>query len=126
MVCIAGRLVIVIALCFAFGLQLVALQSLAWGSMVVTNVRQHSFCDAVKRALDGSHPCDLCKRLGKATETEKKQQRSFEDATTDLICTIRRINLLPRIDSFDYPVLAFTPSNISQQPLSPPPRGERA
>ena len=122
MVSVVSRAVAMIALCLACGLQWFFLQSIAWSAMVVANTRQHSFCEAVKNTFDGSHPCDLCKRLNKASDAEKKQQGSTNHQATDLICITRQITLLPRINPLYYPGLDFNQSEVSYQPLSPPPR----
>jgi hypothetical protein len=89
--------------------------------MMVRNARQVSFCEAVKRTFDGAHPCDMCKRISKASSTEKKQNNPRGEAKTDLICVVRQVALLPPFVPVDYSQPVSSLITGSRQPPSPPP-----
>lgn len=61
-------------LCLTLGLHWVALQSVAWTTMVIERSCESSFRIALATTFDGQHPCKLCQvvRAGKsAGETAK-------------------------------------------------------
>jgi hypothetical protein len=117
-----GRIITVIALCLAVGLQWVAIQSLAWTAMMVRNAKQVSFCEAVKRTFDGAHPCALCHVVnkGKASEQKREMQTSF--AKIDIVCVSRTLRLLPREIPFEYLTSNGRLSETDYSPPVPPPR----
>jgi hypothetical protein len=119
---LAGRTITVVALCLAVGLQWFAVQSVAWTVMMIRSARHVSFCQAVKRTLDGAHPCDLCKQLSKARDAEKKQDSQCGAAKIDLICVVRQFAVLPPFTLLDFPGLVSSFADASHQPPSPPPR----
>jgi len=69
-----SKLLLVFALTFSLGLHWIFLQSVAWMSMVVDYSRSAPFHEAVAKALDGEHPCKLCKFVRAGQEKEKKQE----------------------------------------------------
>jgi len=117
-----GRCVIALTLSLSIGGHCFCLQSVAWAKMVVTYSQQCSFRTAIARTFDGDHPCDLCKRISKARETEKKHDAQTPVAKTDLICTTRRIVLLPPFAPFAYPDLVSSIRSGFNRALYPPPR----
>jgi hypothetical protein len=120
-----GRFTTVVALCFAIGLQWIALQSVAWTTMMIQNAKQASFCEAMERTFDGAHPCDLCKRISKAKGAEKKPD-NHRTVKADLICVVRQFALLPHFAPVDYFALVSSLVAAPQQPPSPPPLAELA
>jgi hypothetical protein len=116
-----GRCVVALTLCSSIGGHWFCLQSAAWAKMVVTYSQYCSFGTAIAKTFDGNHPCDLCKHISKARETEKKRdtQRSVNKA--DFICTTRRVVLLPPFARFGYPDLASSiRSGFNKTPYPPP------
>jgi hypothetical protein len=69
-----SKLLLVLGLTFSLGLHWILLQSVAWMSMVVDYSRSAPFHEAVAKALDGEHPCKLCKFVRAGQEKEKKQE----------------------------------------------------
>jgi hypothetical protein len=116
-----GRCIIAVVLCCSIS-HCLALQSIAWARMVVNYSQQCSFTQAIAQTFDGNHPCDLCKHVTKARDTEKKQDRQTSIAKTDLFCTTRRVLVPPPFASFKYPNLISVSICGWQQPPSPPPR----
>jgi hypothetical protein len=117
-----GRFVVAFALCVSMGGQWVAMQSIAWTTMVISYSQHCSFRQAIVRTFDGGHPCDLCKGINKARGEEKKQDSQLSVSKTDLICTIRRVVLVPPFASLTFAQLITSPTDGFQEPPSPPPR----
>ena len=70
---VIGRSGVVLVLCLVMGLDWIALQTVAWTTMLVTNAKQtSSLAQAVTRTFDGQHPCDLCKRISITKDSQKK------------------------------------------------------
>jgi hypothetical protein len=116
-----GRVLTVFALCGAVGLHWVAIQSLAWTTMLVENSKHAPLSQAISRTFDGAHPCSLCHLVRTGKNSEKK---SDLQATTkiDLLCTTRAFPLRPRFSNFDYLVHDFSFSKLEHSPPVPPPR----
>jgi hypothetical protein len=68
------KFVLVLALACSIGLHWVALQSLAWTSMLADNLCRDSLVTAVTHTFDGRHPCPLCKAIADGKKSEKKSQ----------------------------------------------------
>jgi hypothetical protein len=119
--CIA-RAVTIFALCCAIGLQWLALQSIAWTSMIVTYSKQDSFCHAIARTFDGAHPCSLCHIVNKGKATDKRSDLQSSTPKIDMVCTKRAISLLPPFVHFEYSTSNPSFCEIGHSPPVPPPR----
>jgi hypothetical protein len=120
---VLGRGLVILALCLAVGLDRVALQSVAWTTMLVTNAQHSSsLVQVVARTFDGQHPCDLCKRISSAQHSQKKQPTQPSPAKPDLICTARSIRIISFFEEFHYPKTAVQFSERGNSPPVPPPR----
>jgi hypothetical protein len=117
-----GRALTVLALCLAIGLHWIALQSVAWTSMLVSNARHGSLCEAVVRTFDGAHPCKLCHIVARGKKSEKKSEALPAVARLHLICTTRVVTLLPPAAPYGYPRTSFSFSERGLAPPVPPPR----
>src|ERR1700747_2529192 len=119
-----GRLLVALAVCCSIGGHWIGLQSIAWASMVVNYSQHCSITKAIEHTFDGEHPCDLCKHINKARDTEKKQDSQSAVAKTDLICAVRHIDLLTPLIHFNYPEsVSALQSGFGLTPY-PPPREE--
>ena len=54
------------------GGQFMLLQTVAWTQMIVAYSRNAPLKEALKETFDGRHPCEMCKGIQKARQTEKK------------------------------------------------------
>jgi len=117
-----GRCVVALALCLSVGGHWFCLQSVAWARMVANHSQRCSFTQAIAQTFDGDHPCDLCKHITKARDTEKKQDRQTSTGKTDLFYTTGQVFLPPPFVPFKYPDLISVSICGWQQPPSPPPR----
>ena len=124
MVRLIGRAVTIFALCVAIGLHWIALQSVAWTTMLVTNAKQtESVSQAVAQTFDGNHPCDLCKRISSTQHSQKKPEAQPVPSKPDLICVARFVRIIPPFQDFHY---AKTAAHLFERGQSPPvPRRER-
>lgn len=117
-----AKFIMVLALAGSIGLHWVALQSLAWTSMLADNLRHDSLAQAVTHTFDGQHPCCLCKAIAAGKKSEKKSEFTpffktleFPPASEDFALTIEaRFALPPAGDIFA--------RTLSETPPTPPPR----
>jgi hypothetical protein len=56
-------MVLILALLTAMGAHRIALQSVAWTTMIWSYSATASFVEAVEKTFDGEMPCDLCTRV---------------------------------------------------------------
>jgi hypothetical protein len=117
-----GRLATIVALCLSLGFHWLALQSVAWTSMLFENVRHTSLTEAVAKTFDGSHPCNLCRVVSAGKKSEKKSEVLPTIAKLDLICTTRTWTCLPSFAPYVYPGLAIAFGQRVERPPLPPPR----
>jgi len=119
-----GHFVVVIALCLSIGMHWVALQSVAWASMLVKYSQQVSLPKAVAETFDGAHPCDLCKHIQGFVHSEKKQELAPVTIKPDLICTTRVLLFFPSVKNITFPGLSLRDLELTDSPPVPPPRSE--
>ena len=117
-----GRVATIVALCCAIGLHWMALQSVAWTTMLVQNAKHASLCKAIAYTFDGAHPCSLCHAVNAGKNSEKKSDLSSVTLKIDMIFAPRPSLLVPRFVRFDYPRVSFVFSASAPSPLVPPPR----
>ena len=80
-----GQWLLIAALLSASGAQWIALQSVAWGTMLADYARSSSWSSAVHKTFDGRHPCALCQRIEQGKKSDKK---------TDVTVLITKMNFL--------------------------------
>ena len=121
-----GRFVVALALCASIGGHWLALQSIAWTTMVVNYSQRCSITEAIAQTFDGDHPCDLCKKISQSKNNEKKHDAQRGTAKADLICVVRQFAFLPPFAPYDYLRLITSATCGSHKPPSPPPRAQFA
>lgn len=67
-----GHVLLVVALLGALGAPWIALQSVAWGTMLANFARTSDWSEAIQKTFDGQHPCALCKSIERGKKSEKK------------------------------------------------------
>jgi hypothetical protein len=117
-----GRVTTIFALCCAIGLHWVALQSVAWTTMLVEYSKRAPLHQAIKQTFDGAHPCSLCHAVAAGKNSEKKSDLQPATPKIDLICSTRPIRLLSSFVPFVYATSVFFVSVSGQSPPTPPPR----
>jgi hypothetical protein len=118
----AARMATIFALCCAIGLHWIALQSLAWTTMIIDYSMRAPLRQAITQTFDGAHPCSLCHAVNKGKNSEKKSDLQLATPKIDMICGPRAIRLVPPFRRFDYASVDFSFFDIGQSPLVPPPR----
>jgi hypothetical protein len=117
-----GRAATVLALCLLVGLQWLALQSVAWTTMLINNAKCAPLRTAIAHTFDGAHPCSLCHVVNQGKNSEKKSDVQSPGSKIDIICVARSIQLLPHFVPFDYGTINFSFSEAGHSPPIPPPR----
>ncbi|MBE0540778.1 MAG: hypothetical protein IH623_05275 [Verrucomicrobia bacterium] len=69
-----GHVLLIVALLAATGTHWAVLQSVAWTTMLVDNLRTVPLREAVERTFDGKHPCKLCHEISKGKAAEKNTE----------------------------------------------------
>lgn len=114
---------LVAALVLTTGVQWAALQTVAWTTMLASNLRSDSLTQAVAKTFDGDHPCPLCKAIAAAKKSGNK---------AEILTPVIKLEFPPVPAVFVFlappPVSAFSRAEIFASPLSlqppvPPPRG---
>jgi hypothetical protein len=117
-----GRAATISALCLSLGFHWLALQSVAWTTMLVANARHAPLSEAVAKTFDGAHPCELCHAVAAGQKSEKKSEVLPTVGKVDLICTTHTLSWLPPWVSYEYPRVNSAIPERSQAPPVPPPR----
>jgi hypothetical protein len=117
-----GRAATILALCLSLGFHWLALQSVAWTTMLLENARHAPLDQAVMKTFDGNHPCDLCHAVAAGQKSEKKSEILPTGGKVDLICTTRILNCLPPWVPYEYFRIGSAILERSKAPPVPPPR----
>jgi hypothetical protein len=117
-----GRIVMILALCCAIGLHWIALQSVAWTTMIIECSKHAPLRAAITQAFDGAHPCSLCHAVSTGKNSEKKPELQSTTPKIDMICVGRTIPLVPPFVPFEYATSDFSSSESRSSPPVPPPR----
>lgn len=118
-----ARTAVIVALCFSLGAYWIALQSVAWATMVVEYSQRVPLAKAMAETFDGNHPCKLCKHISSAQQSEKKRDTQPIAAKLDLICGRRAVQFIPPFKDFSFASFEAEASTLDHSPAIPPPRG---
>jgi hypothetical protein len=99
-----------------------ALQSLAWTSMLIDYSKRAPLCQAIAQTFDGGHPCWLCHAVNASKNSEKKSDLQSPAQKIDMICALSTGRLIRPFIPFEYTVPDFCSSQIGRSPPVPPPR----
>jgi hypothetical protein len=99
------------------------LQSVAWARMIFNYSRAESIQTALEQTFDGRHPCELCKLIQKAKESDRPQALQQNSTKDDPLFLERCTPDLPALPCFAWEGegCRFHLSR-SDPPLVPPPR----
>ena len=121
-----GRGVIVALLCVSIGLHWIALQSVAWGVMLVAYSQSCSLREAVAKTFDGKHPCNLCKHVSVAQHAPKKPATVTAAAKPDMICAVTLRSIRNPWKNFEYATFSASICDRTDRPATPRPRQKPA
>lgn len=117
-----GNILLIVALLMATGSHWAVLQSIAWTSMLVDNLRNSSLTEAVQRTFDGNHPCALCKQIAAGKKSEKKAEFPTVLKKFDFVSERLAFVFSAPSDFHLLPDRSFSVSNLAHKPPVPPPR----
>jgi hypothetical protein len=121
-----GKLFLILALVASLGAHWVALQTVAWTTMLAENFHSDTFQHAVEKTFDGRHPCCLCKAIAAAKQSEKKSEIAAMSLKLEFppapdgpsLFAPTQFRFLPQADAFF--------DSWTNPPLTPPPRASFA
>ena len=116
------KLLLIVALACSIGLQWAFLQSIAWTTMLVTNLSRTSFSQAVQCTFDGKHPCCLCKAIAEGKKSEKKSETIVPLKKFEALNQAFPISLSPPASFSAVPRLDSLILTLLYAPPTPPPR----
>jgi len=116
------KLLMTVALACSIGLHWSLLQSIAWTTMLVTNLSKASFSQAIQRTFDGRQPCCLCNAIAAGKKSERKSEtvvplKKFEALTPPLSICLIPSAFYPAVPRLDWAV-----PTLPHAPPTPPPR----
>lgn len=121
----AGTLAALLAVLLASGSHWVALQAVAFGSMIFRYAQEAPLAEAIAMTFDGQHPCPLCRAVQQGRQQEEKQrpQLGLENRfELGLPATAAR-SLRWSPPAWDVPTFGFaTWRSLPHPPPKPPPK----
>lgn len=117
-----GKILVVIALVLTTGLHWAALQTVAWSTMLASNLCKQSVTTAVAETFDGGHPCPLCKAIAAGKKSEQKSEAISPVLKMEFPPVADRLVLIPpsQFQTVSFP--DFFAAATFAKPLLPPPR----
>lgn len=110
------------ALVLTTGAHWAALQTVAWTTMLASNLHGESFSEAVTKTFDGRHPCCLCKAIAAGKKSEKKSSATAPAMKMEYPPPAGRIVLAPPASFELLPLTDSFAGAFSHKPPLPPPR----
>ena len=120
----ASRVLLVLTLCLAVGGHWLALQSVAWATMLIENSSREPFAVALAQTFDGQHPCALCKGVNAAQQSQKKNSAQSVSTKLDLVQSEQVVSIKPDCTDFFFNFLSVAALPRVASPPVPPPRSE--
>jgi len=119
-----AKSIAVLAALHLLGGHWVALQSVAWVTMVLDNSQEVSLGEALEKTFDGKHPCPLCKAVAAGQEDEQERQDTLADPNAKLLAMLVGETTAPSPISADFAYLSFEAAlrSVSDSSPSPPPK----
>jgi hypothetical protein len=105
-----------------------ALQSVAWGRMLVEFSRQDSFSTAVVKTFSGSYPCALCLKVRQGIYQDKEREEKLPWLKTEelpeAIWQLRCVTApsVPTAPRHEQPFVPTLHADFIESPPAPPPR----
>ena len=121
---ITGLAACLLAVLLANGGHWAALQSIAWGRMIVEYSRDNSLAEAIAMTFDGEHPCKMCHKVreGRRQEEQGPPLLKWEKQPEFLLDARRTAVPLPPTVAKDVVafVLNLRPDFLTAPPKPPP------
>ena len=113
----------VLLLGLVLGLHWAALQTLAWGAMLIARVQTDPVGEAFRTTFDGQHPCRLCRFVREGQSTGRTVEYGSVQAAPDLAAdglTCVFVPSVPQPDPESWADARWV--SRTSVPLVPPPR----
>ncbi len=117
-----GKVLVVFSLIATLSAHWALLQTVAWTTMLASNLQSGSLCTAVTRTFDGAHPCCLCKAIAAAKRSEQKNTLSVETQKLEFPPVQGELVLFAPSPFEPVPCMDAFASSLFHKPLLPPPR----
>jgi len=114
---------VVISLVAMLGAHWMLLQTVAWTTMLADNLHSSSFHDAVRKTFDGRHPCPICRAIAAGKKSEKKTESISQTQKLEFPPLMENCALIAPTQFELLPLANSSANSLTQQPLTPPPRG---
>ena len=112
-----------VALLGACGGHWLALQSIAWGTMIIDYAKEAGVAAAISKTFDGENPCAICKNIEQGKKTEKKAETGIAISRLEFFHDAQQAHLT-QPDRFRVLTVPLARSHSrSEPPLLRPPRG---
>lgn len=118
-----GKLLVVLSLVLSTGAHWAVLQTVAWATMLASNLRDQSVSEAVGHTFDGRHPCPLCKAIAAAKKSQQKSDAASPVLKMEFPPPADRTILTPPSQFENLRLQNSFASVRSFEPPVPPPRG---
>ena len=117
-----GHAFVIIALVAAVGGHWAVLQTVAWTTMLASNLRTATLEVAVTKTFDGQHPCAICKVISAGKKAEKKTELPALAQKLEFISDRLAFVFNPPQDFRLQPEFAQNSESLPHAPPRPPPR----
>lgn len=117
-----GQVLMIFAALSATGTHWLALQSVAWTTMLAENLHKASWEHAVQCTFDGKHPCCLCKQIAKEKQSEKKSDVQVEVKQLEYSYTRFEFVFCPPSHFYEVHAASDAAVSLTQAPSLPPPK----
>jgi len=114
-----------LAICSASGAHWMLLQSVAWVGMVARYAHDRPLAQAVADALDGKHPCEMCKVIADGKSQEKRSRPGATPGAPGKVLLYffpQDLGLSPNSQWAEICRIAMNGGARREAPPSPPPR----
>ncbi|HSY19461.1 MAG TPA: hypothetical protein VK815_14055 [Candidatus Acidoferrales bacterium] len=116
-----GKVLVIAALVLTTGAHWIALQTVAWTTMLAANWSSSSFSEAVSTTFDGRHPCPLCKAIAAGKKSEQKKEFTCAMAKLEFPPVTENIIIIaPKSFSSVSAEDCFGEAFFSKPPVPPP------
>lgn len=110
-------------LCLTLGLHWVALQSVAWTTMVIERSCASSFRTALVTTFDGQHPCKLCQVVQAGKSAGETAKLPLKQSKLEIIRTGLSVwTPIPAVSPEFLARAEDAPESCREAPPLPPPR----
>ena len=117
-----GHVLLIVALLTATGGHWYLLQTVAWSSMLATNLQEGTLTEALSKTFYGNHPCSLCKQIAKGKASEKKSKFPTPTQKLEFTHAPSRFVFAPPMEFWLQGDLWPHTDSLTHAPPVPPPR----